>query len=119
MARQRLIGLLACGLTLALCACSEREDPVATIDEGRVADAYADLTVLSESVRLGMPMDTTRTYEVQVDSVLGLYGMTRMEFEEDFHRLADDPTRSRLLFELATKRIQALRSRRDSSATMP
>lgn len=102
-----------------LSACSETEDPVATIDEGRVADAYADLTMLSESVRLGMPRDTTRPYQAQVDSVLESYGMTREEFEEDFHRLADDPTRSRLLFELASKRIHAILSRRDSSATVP
>ena len=117
MALRGLFHASVFGLATLLSACSGSQEPAATDEEFRVAQAYADLTLLSESARLGKMADTTRTYELQTDSVLQVYGLKKEEFERAFQRLANDPERSRLLFDLASKRIQALRARRDSSAS--
>ena len=100
-------------------ACSGPDDQVSPDEQTRIAHAYAELTLLNESARLGKLIDTTRAYELQADSVLRLYGLSKGEFEEEFRRLADDAERARVLFDLASQRIQALRALRDSSATRP
>ena len=111
--------LLIVAAVFLFVSCAQQEEYPLLESEERVAFAYAELTLLSESARLGMLGDTSRAYAAQADSILQSYGMTREEFERQFQLLADDPERSSLLFESASKRIQALRARRDSSASLP
>ncbi len=106
-------------LLVLLAACNGTDKPSATAQEERVAHAYAELTLLSESSRLGMPSDTTRSYQDQADSILLRYDMDRQAFESDFRRFSDDPERSALLFRMSREHLQAIRARRDSSARTP
>lgn len=107
------------GMLFLIIGCAQREEDPPLEAEERVALAYAELTHLSESARLGMLADSGSSYAAKSDSILRKYGLTREQFEQQFHRLAEDPERSSLLFESASKRIQALRARRDSSASRP
>jgi hypothetical protein len=107
------IGITTLTMTFS---CAGPDEPVATDEERRIGEAYADLVILSESARLGKMSDTTRPYEHQADSILSIYGLTREEFETTFHRTALDPERSRLIFNIAIQRIRARPTHTDSSA---
>jgi hypothetical protein len=113
--------LITSSIAMALLAssCGGAETQTPTEQEERIARAYAELTLLSESARLGMLADSSRTYEAQVDSVLRSFDLRREDFEADFRRFADDPERSALLFTIASGHIQELRAQRDSSARTP
>jgi hypothetical protein len=106
-------------MALLVSSCGDAETQTPTEQEERIARAYAELTLLSESARLGMLADSSRTYDAQVDSVLRSFDLRREDFEADFRRFADDPERSTLLFTIASGHIQELRAQRDSSARTP
>lgn len=93
--------------------CADSQESVPRDGQTRLARAYADLTILSESARLGKVADTTRAYQEQADSILRRYSFTKEEFEAEFRDASTDPARSRALFDSASAYIQ---SRRDAGA---
>lgn len=100
-------------VAVLLAGCADSQDAVPSDEQTRLARAYAELTFLSESARLGKITDTTRSYQAQADSVLRRYAFTKDEFEDAFRNASLDPDRSKALFDSATAYI---RSRRDTSA---
>ena len=93
--------------------CADSQEAVPSDELTRLARAYAELTVLSESARLGKITDTTRSYQEQADSILGRYAFTKEEFEAAFRDASLDPARSKALFDSASAFVK---SRRDTGA---
>jgi len=87
---------------LLYAGCADSQDASADREQTRLARAYADLTVLSESARLGKLADTTRSYREQADSILRCYAFTQQEFEDAFRDASLDPARSKALFDSAS-----------------
>lgn len=106
----------ACVLAASLFAaalgagCADSQEPPPPDEQTRLAGAYAELTLLSESARLGKMPDTTRPYQAQADSILGFYDFTKEEFEAAFREVSMDPDRSRQLFDSASAHIQRRRT---------
>lgn len=96
-----------------LAGCGDSQKTVPGDERARLARAYADLSVLSESARLGKLADTTRSYQEQADSILRRYAFTREEFESAFRDASLDPARSRALFDSASAHVN---SPRDTTA---
>jgi len=114
MSRPSTLTLAIAALVAALLgSCGDPQDSAQGSDQTRLARAYADLAVLSESARLGKIADTTRPYQEQADSILRRYDFTKEEFEREFRDATLDPARSRAFFDSASVYVNA---RRDTTA---